>query len=502
MNARNSLRLEMAKLEDNSENALTLAQLHREVLERLRAAHIGDAELSARRILEETTGVDVGQFPAEESRLMNQRMVARTDALTARRAAGEPLQYVIGSWDFRYLDLAVDRRALIPRPETEEVVGRAVEILTSKGQSLGGKALIADLGTGTGAIALSIAQEVPDAHLHATDISDEALSLARSNLAGLGRAAARVQLHEGDWLNALPEGLKGQLDMVISNPPYISSDHQLPAVVGEWEPSDALFGGEDGFRHLDLLVREGRQWLRPGGWLILECGSDQGVRLENLLTARGYCETEINLDMSGKQRFVTARRPIDDVEESQLEGAFDALQRGLLVVAPTDTLPGLLAKYDNTSAVKSSYTAKDRPSDQPVPVLVSGIEQAEQLIHLDDEVRSLVAAHWPGALTVVARRLSGVDPVTGGSTVGVRCPEPGWLRLLIDDVGPVTGSSANLHGVETQLAAEDAAATLAVKAAFVIPGVSKGGLASTVVDTTGESLRVLRDGAVDLGQGR
>ena len=498
MNVRNSLRLEMAELEDNAENALTLGHLHKEVLERLQSAGVEDPELSSRRILEETTGVDIGQFPTKEGQLITQRAVARTDALAARRAVGEPLQYVIGSWDFRYLDLAVDRRALIPRPETEEVVGRAIEILTSQNKQFVEKPLIADLGTGTGAIALSIAQEVPDAHLHATDISDEALALARSNLAGLGRAAARVQLHAGNWFGALPKRLRGQLHMLISNPPYISSDYQLPAVVADWEPAGALFGGKDGFRYLDLLAREGRQWLRPGGWLILECGSDQGIRLENLLIARGYCDVEINLDISGKQRFVTARRPLDDVDESDLRGAVDALQAGLLVVAPTDTLPGLLAKYDNISAVESSYRAKERPTDQPVPILVSGIEQAEQLIHVNDEVRSLVAAHWPGALTVVAQRLSGVDPVTGGNTVGVRCPEPGWLRLLIDDVGPVTGSSANLHGVETQLVAEEAAATLAVDAAYVISGVSKGGLASTVVDTTGESLVVLRDGAVDL----
>ena len=118
MNVNNSLRLEMAKLEDNSDNALTLTQLHNEVLKTLQAASIDDSEVSARRILEETTGVDVAQFPAEGDQLVTHRAVARTDALTARRVNGEPLQYVIGSWNFRHLDLAVDPRALIPRPET------------------------------------------------------------------------------------------------------------------------------------------------------------------------------------------------------------------------------------------------------------------------------------------------------------------------------------------------------------------------------------------------
>ena len=113
-------------------------------------------------------------------------------------------------------------------------------------------------------------------------------------------------------------------------------------------------------------------------------------------------------------------------------------------------------------------------------------------------MRRLIADHWPGALTIVAQRRDGPDPVTGGNTLGIRCPEPGWLRVLIDDVGPVTGSSANLHAVETQLRAQDAAASLAIEVAYVIPGTSRGGVASTVVDTTGDSLTVLRQGAVDL----
>ena len=194
----------MAKLEDNSDNALTLTQLHNEVLKTLQAASIDDSEVSARRILEETTGVDVAQFPAEGDQLVTHRAVARTDALTARRVNGEPLQYVIGSWNFRHLDLAVAPRALIPRPETEIVVGCAVDLLTSNDNDIAENPIVVDLGTGPGAIALSIAQEVPNAQVHATDVSEEALALASSNLAGLGGSAARVQLHNGDWFRALP----------------------------------------------------------------------------------------------------------------------------------------------------------------------------------------------------------------------------------------------------------------------------------------------------------
>ena len=498
MSANNSLRLEMTQPEGESDEFLTVGQLLDEIAQQLLAAGIEDPEISARRIVEEATGFGFDQHLLADKEPVTRRVISRVDAMSHRRASGEPLQYVIGSWGFRQLDLAVDSRALIPRPETESVAGFGIDALHR--MSSGGESdlLVADLGTGSGAIALSIAQEVPQAQVCATDISEEALSLARSNLAGLGSDAARVSLRHGDWFAALSGELFGKLDLLISNPPYISPDDDLPKVVKDWEPQAALIGGEDGFLHLDILTRQGRNWIRPGGWLVLECGSNQAERLRELAISRGYEAAQIGHDLSGAQRLVAARRPIDDVAESDLEAATEALRRGDLVVAPTDTLPGLLAKYDDTAAVEASYEAKQRPRNQPVPVLVSGVAQAEELVQLDQRARDLIEEHWPGALTIVAKRLHGTDPVHGGDTLGVRCPNPGWLRLLIDQSGPVTGSSANLHGVDTMLNARDAALTLAVEAGHVIEGISQGGLASTVLDTTGESLIVLREGAVEI----
>ncbi len=488
----------MIQPESESDQILTVGQLRDEIAEQLLTAGIEDYEISARRIVEEATGVGFDLHLLEDKKPVTQRVVSRVDAMSQRRASGEPLQYVIGSWGFRQLDLAVDSRALIPRPETEVVAGFGIDVLQQMSDSAQSGLLVADLGTGSGAIALSIAQEVPQARVCATDISEEALALARSNLAGLGTDAARVSLHHGDWFAALPTEAFGKLDLLISNPPYISPDEDLPKVVKDWEPETALIGGKDGFVYLDTLVQQGRNWLRPGGWLVLECGSNQAQRLCELAISRGYDAPKIGHDLSGTQRLVTARRPVDDVDQSDLEAGRDALQRGALVVAPTDTLPGLLAKYDDTAAVEASYEAKQRPRNQPVPVLVSGLAQAEQLVQLDQRARELIGQHWPGALTIVAKRLHGDDPIHGGDTLGVRCPNPGWLRLLIDQSGPVTGSSANLHGVDTMLNAHDAAATLAVEVGHVIEGTSQGGLASTVLDATGDSLIVLREGAVDI----
>src|SRR5438105_5970876 len=143
--------------------------------------------------------------------------------MVARRAAGEPLQYVLGRWAFRTLDLMVDRRVLIPRPETEQVV----EVALAEARRLHAR-IAADLGTGSGAIALSLAAELPGVDVWATDVSADALAVARANLAGIGTfAAARVRIQEGDWFGALPPELRGRLDIVVSNPPYIGDDESL-----------------------------------------------------------------------------------------------------------------------------------------------------------------------------------------------------------------------------------------------------------------------------------
>src|SRR5688500_9147050 len=175
------------------------------------------------------------------------RDVAFVDEMVRRRATGEPLQYVLGRWGFRTLDLLVDRRVLIPRPETEVVTGLAIDALAS----LGRPAVAVDLGTGSGAIALSLAAERwPHVEVWATDASAAALSVARANLAGLGRRASVIRLVEGDWFAALPADLQGRVDVIVSNPPYVAADDALPREVADWEPTEALLSGADGLDDL------------------------------------------------------------------------------------------------------------------------------------------------------------------------------------------------------------------------------------------------------------
>ncbi|MEQ8840546.1 MAG: peptide chain release factor N(5)-glutamine methyltransferase [Acidimicrobiales bacterium] len=266
----------------------------------------------ARRIVEEVTGADPGRLHRVLDELATERGVARFDAMVARRVAGEPLQYVLGRWGFRSLDLMVDRRVLIPRPETEVVAGLAIEALSSKAvpsriHDVSRDLLVADLGTGSGAIGLAIAVECPTARVMATDASTDALAVARANLAGVGRAATRVSLHEGSWYSALPPAVEGSLDLIVSNPPYVADGEELPPVVGEWEPPTALRAGATGLDDLRRLVDDAPRWLAAEGVLVLEMAPDQTDTVAGWAEALRLRAT-IHPDLTGRPRAVVARK--------------------------------------------------------------------------------------------------------------------------------------------------------------------------------------------------
>ncbi len=490
-----------------------MGDLYRGLREQFSGAGVPEPDVSARHIAAEASGCDVAEIALAPKTPMTVRMVSHADAMAARRVAGEPLQYVLGRWGFRELDLAVDNRALIPRPETEVVAGVAIDwLFQTVRRRRQSEVVVADLGTGCGAIALSIAHEVPQAHVLATDSSAEALALAAANLAGLGSAASRVSLCQGDWFEALlgffdPQGiicaaeLRGQLDLIVSNPPYVADAEALPPEIDNWEPHEALYAGTDGLSALRTIVRDARGWLAPGGLLALEIGSDQGAAVSEIASARGYQDVSVEPDLAGLDRVLVAIRPQNEPDSLVIEQATRLLREGHFVVAPTDTLCGIMARYADTEAVARVCKTKDRPRTEPMPILVSGLAQAEELVEFSAQARTLAERHWPGGLTLVARRRGGPDPLHGRETLGVRAPAAGWLRWLIDEVGPVTGTSANRHGFETPADANEAAASLVTppRLACVIGGRAAGGAASTVVDVTGDQPVVLRDGAVGVG---
>lgn len=260
--------------------------------------------LDARRIVEEITGAAPGELHTVLDAPATVRGVARLDSMVARREAGEPLQYVLGSWGFRTLDLMVDRRVLIPRPETEVVAGLAIDEVRDRG----GTPLVVDLGTGSGAIALALAVECPRARVVATDVSSDALAVARANVAGVGRAGTRVTVYEGDWFSALPDELRGTVDVVVANPPYVADEEDLPAVVTDWEPVGALRAGPEGLDDLRRIVDEAPAWMAPGGVLVLEMAPSQTSVVARWCETRGL-RSSVHDDLAGRPRAVVARRP-------------------------------------------------------------------------------------------------------------------------------------------------------------------------------------------------
>jgi release factor glutamine methyltransferase len=216
-------------------------------------------------------------------------------ALVARRAKREPVAYILGEWGFRRLTLGVDERALIPRPETEVVAERVLGHLLSLEEPR-----VLDVGTGTGAIALAVADEHPGAHVTAIDVSPDALELARENAA---RTGLGVELLEHDLREGLPGG---PYDLVVSNPPYVEVAElgTLMPDVREYEPHVALVGTGA----TEAVARAALDVLVDGGWLVLEVGDGQAERTFALLEALGYAEVGTVPDLTGRERIVEGRR--------------------------------------------------------------------------------------------------------------------------------------------------------------------------------------------------
>lgn len=199
---------------------------------------------------------------------------------------------------FRNLELAVGPGVLIPRPETELVADRAMQRLPHGGT-------LVDVGTGSGAIALAIAQERSDARVLATEAYDDALVWAEKNRAALGLS---VELIKCDLLGGLPNELRGAVDVVVSNPPYVPSgdDSVLAPDVIRYEPHSALFAGPDGLDVLRRIAEQARAWLRRGGWLVLEIGYDQAEAVKRALGELGYGRVTVDRDLAGRDRIAEA----------------------------------------------------------------------------------------------------------------------------------------------------------------------------------------------------
>lgn len=257
-----------------------------------------EAELLLRHVLA-CTRAQLYAAPNAELTDEQETMLAR---MVAERRAGAPLQYLTGTQAFGELELLVGPGVLVPRPETELVAARCLRWLSNIAAPV-----VADVGTGSGAIALYLASHRPDARIWATDVSTQALEWARRNAAGL--RVENVRLLQCNLLDGLPRDLRGGCDLVVSNPPYLSRSEyaQVPADVRQ-EPAEALVCDKGGLEVSSRLAAEAPQWLRPGGMLVVETGPAQAERLKHAME-RGFQDVTITLDLAGRPRIVEGSKP-------------------------------------------------------------------------------------------------------------------------------------------------------------------------------------------------
>ena len=241
----------------------------------------------------------LGSVPARSDTLRDDDRV-RVEALVARRVGGEPLQYIEGDIPFGPITIAVDPRALIPRPETEFLWEQAVASLGSAGPGT----VIVDIGTGSGALALALKHEFPEARVIGIDISEDALALAGENGS---RTGLDVEWLHGDLFEPLPPRLRGRIDLIVSNPPYVSESEwpDLPIDVRDHEPRGALVAGPDGTEVLARIGAEAFWWLGVGGWALCEIGSDQAIAA---LESFSLYDREVRRDLAGRERVLVARK--------------------------------------------------------------------------------------------------------------------------------------------------------------------------------------------------
>ena len=271
-------------------------------VERLLAAQVGSPGLNAELLLMFTLGCDRAYLYAHPERELTAEESRRYEDALAERARGVPTQYITGHQEFWGMDFIVSPAVLIPRPETEHVIET---VLARVGRTLLSAALrIVDVGTGSGCIAVALAKELSNAEIHATDISDAALEIARTN-AARHEFESRIQFHQADLL----EGFKpANFDFIVSNPPYVgeSEEDQVQLEVRKFEPRNAVFAGPTGSEVIERLIPQAATVLKPGGWLIMEISGTIAERVASLLSE--WEEVQITNDLQGIPRVASARK--------------------------------------------------------------------------------------------------------------------------------------------------------------------------------------------------
>src|SRR5258708_4964919 len=277
-------------------------------VERLTAAGVPSPRMNAELLIMFTLDCDRAHLYAHPERELTPDETHRYDEALARRSTGVPAQYITGHQEFWGLDLIVSPAVLIPRPETEHIVEAILELVKPKTvERRASPPVIVDVGTGSGAIAIALAQELPTAEIHATDISPEALEVAKAN-AARHQLASRIEFHHTDLLGAFSPA---SIDFVDSNPPYVgeTEEDSVQLEVRKFEPRNAVFAGPTGLEIIDRLIPQARTALRPGGWLVFEISGTIAEAVRHRLA--GWTNVGLTNDLRGIARVAAARKPFE-----------------------------------------------------------------------------------------------------------------------------------------------------------------------------------------------
>ncbi len=461
---------------------MTIAAALARISERLATAGCESPRVDAEFLLAHVLGTTRSALRAEPERGLSAETLGELEALVARRERREPLPYVLGEWGFRRLTLGVDQRVLVPRPETEMVVERCLALICDLEEPR-----VLDIGTGSGAIALAIADEHPGARVIGIDVSADALEVARANAVRTNLAAEFVRW---DFFDGLPEG---PWDLVVSNPPYVRPEEieNLEPEVRDWEPRLALVG--DGAT--EAVAHGALVCLRAGGAIVLEVADGDSSRIVALLGELGYVDVLVTKDLAQRSRVVEG---VSDV--STVGDVVAAIRAGELVVIPTDTVYGLACDAYREESARALSELKRRELGQPIALVIASVDSLLDCIPELGEASALLLALLPGPFTLVlpnpARRypwLTGDRP----DTIGVRVPDvEGRAAEILSAVGPIAATSANRHGEKDPRRLEDVPQEILTSVAAALDGGELPGTPSTVLDLTGTEPVVLREGAV------
>ena len=296
----------MAYVQDTN----TIRNILKWAIKTLKGSEIESPEINGDTLLAYVLSCDRTRLYANPDNVIDDADIRKYKEVIYKRASHVPLQYITRKAEFMSLDFVVDERVLIPRPETEILVETVLDKVKGN-DSLDNSIIIMEIGTGSGNIAVSLAKNLNNAEIYTNDISQDALLVAETNVQ-IHDVADKIHLLHGDFFGVFNNSVeKKHVDFIVSNPPYVSESewNNLEPEVKEHEPWQALVGGKDGLHYYRQIIKDAGDWLRPGGYLVIEIGEAQANAIMKLMqNEKHYGEIEIINDLQGKERIISARR--------------------------------------------------------------------------------------------------------------------------------------------------------------------------------------------------